>query len=350
MNPEDAYSRRRFLRWGVGTLVVLGGCTGAATQQEDGNSTTAGPDTSCTTGNATSTDSTTSAAESTTRTEAGTASVRIGDLVEGENLSMVVREATTTDSLGEFSNPDAGNEFVVVRMAVKNTSSEYVDFSSFLQSRVKDSQNRVYDSSFESTDHPIQSGVLAPGEVARGDVVFEVPTDVGDLTMQFDFSAFDLFEFERVTVDLAATAESVADLSQSLAVDVHSPGETASHQNVSVTLHGVRRATSVGEFDQAEDGTEYVIPDFEITNETSEPLTVSSLLQMQVKDHSGLAYDSDIGASSSLDSAYSEGSDIAAGESRRGELAYQVPVGESCLYWAFNFYSLLEPQKAFWRL
>lgn len=349
---EDAHSRRRFLGWSAGTLAVLGGCVGAAKNQDDGrtNTTTGSSNIDCTATNATTTSTETSTEETTAQAEASSASVRIGDVVDGENLSMVVREKTTTESLGEFTNADAGNEFVVVRLAVKNTSGQYVEFSSFWQSRVKDPQNQVYEPSVSSTDHPIQSGVLAAGEVALGDVVFEVPTDAGDLTMQFDFSAFEVFQFDRVTVDLAATAESIADLSQSLAVDVHSPGETASYQDVSVTLHGVRRETSPGQFDQAEEGSEYVIPDFEIANDTSEPLTVSTLLQMSVKDHTGLAYSSDIGATSSLDSAYSEGSDIAPGESRRGELAYQVPTDVPCLYWVFNFYTVTEPRKAFWSL
>lgn len=351
MIPEDPHSRRRFLGWSAGTLAILGGCTGAAKIQDDENTnTTEGPNTDCTPTNATTTGTETSSEETTAQGETGSASVRIGDIVDGENISMVARETTTTDSLDEFTEADEGNEFVVVRLAVKNTSSQYVDFSSFWQSRLKDSQNRVYEPSVSTTDHPIQSGVLAAGEVARGDVVFEVPTDAGDLTMQFDFTAFDLFQFDRVTVDLAATAATVGDLSQSLDVEVHSSGGTASYQNVSVRLHGVRRETSLGEFDQAEEGTEYVIPDFEVTNDTSEPLTVSTLLQMHVKDYTGLAYSSDIGATSSLDSAYSEGSDIAPGESRRGELAYQVPADVPCLYWVFNFYTLTEPRKTFWRL
>lgn len=352
MDAKGRHSRRRFLGWSVGTLAVLTGSTVAAGNQDGGGTTTSGGDQSgadCTPANATDT-STESTSEKTTAQAEGSTSVRVGEIVDGENLSMVVRERTTTESLGEYTNAEAGNEFVVVRMAVKNTSSQYVEFSSFWQSRVKDPENHVYEPSVSTTDHPIQSGVLAPGEVARGDVVFEVPTDAGDLTMQFDFSSFDLFEFDRVTVDLAATAESIADLSQSLAVDVHSSGETASYQDISVTLHGVRREQSLGMFAQTEEGTEYIIPDFEITNNTGEPLTVSTLLQMRVKDHTGLSYSSDVGATSALDTAYSEGSDIASGQSRRGELAYQVPVDTPCLYWVFNFYTLMEPQKAFWSL
>lgn len=346
----DTYSRRRVLTWSTGSLVLLAGCTATADQEADTTSTTSeGAESDCAPASTTARDTGTPSEETTTQ-DGAESSARIGDVVTGENLSMVVRGTTTTESLGEFSNADEGNEFVAVRLVVKNTSDRYVDFSGHWQSRVKDASNRVYDPSIESTDHPIQSGVLAPGELARGDVVFEVPTDAGGLTMQFDFSAFELFELDRVTVDLGAAADSMSDLGQSLDVDVHSPGDAASHQAVSVRLHGVYRESSLGQFAQAEAGNEYLVPDFEVTNESSEPLTVSTLLQMRVKDRTGLAYTSDVSGTTSLDSAYSEGSDIAPGESRRGELAYQVPADQSCLYWVFNFLGVTEPRKAFWRL
>ncbi|KTG10291.1 hypothetical protein AUR64_11985 [Haloprofundus marisrubri] len=263
---------------------------------------------------------------------------------------MVAREVTKTEKLGEFTEAESGNTFAVVRMAVKNTGSEFVDFNSFLQARLKDDSNHVYDASFGSTDHPIESGILAAGEVARGDVVFEVPKNAGGLTMQFDFSTFDFFEFERVTVNLESKADSIQDLKQSLQVDIQSPGDAVDHEGVSVAVHGVRTETELGSFTQAEDGNEYVIPDIEITNDTGEPLNVSTALQMRVKDGSGLAFMADIGGSSQLSQGYSEGSEIAPGESRRGELAYQLEQGTSPLYWTFNFLNLSNEMKTFWKL
>ncbi len=279
-----------------------------------------------------------------------TTTVPVGKVVKDDSLAMVVREVTKKKQLSEFDKAKSGNTYVVVRMAAKNTSGEYIDFNSFLQAKIKDGSNHVYDSSFSATDHPIQSGVLAPGEVARGDVVFEVPKSASGLSLQFDFSTFDLFDFKRVTISLDKKADSIADLKQSLDLNVHSTDKKVSHGDVSVVVHGVRTASELGQFASADDGHEYVIPDIEVTNNKDKPLTVSTLLQMRVKTGTGLAYTADLSGSSSLDQAYNEGSNIAAGESRRGELAYQVKTDAKPLYWVFDFIDFDEEFKAFWKL
>lgn len=340
-------NRRRFVAVSVATL--LAGCTGSETPSESASE--GGDSDQSTTANSpdTPTQQHTKTPEEKAQ-QAKTTNVTVGEAVSGDDLSMVVRDVTKTKKIGQFQEAESGNTFVVVRLAAKNTSDKFRDFNSFLQTRLKDSENTVYDSSFGVTDHPIQSGILAPGEVARGDVVFEVPESVEGLIMQFDFSAFDLFKFERVTVDLTQEATSVANLEQSLDVDVSSTGEQVAHNDVTVTVHGVRTTTELGSFTKAEEGNEYVIPDIEITNDTSEELNVSTALQMRIKTGTGLAYTADIGGSSQLDKGYSEGSPIAPGESRRGELAYQVSQDDKPLYWVFDFLNIGDPYKAFWNL
>lgn len=342
---------------GAGMLTAFAGCSGEAEPSSEGadGSTSGKPepaaDTTTTTAESTTANAeTTESEEGSTAAESQSASIVLGETVEGDNLAMVAREVSRTTSLSEFQEAESGNEYVVVRLAVKNTSQEFIDFSSFWQTRLKDGENHVYDATFGATQYPFDSGTLAPGEVSRGDVVYEVPEGTEDLTLQFDFSTFDIFQFNRVTLDLSESADSTADLSQDLGVDVHSPGESASHSNISVTVHGVRTETELGEFTSAEEGNEYIIPDIEITNNTDEPLSVSTLLQMRVKTGSGLTFQSDLGGSSRLDQGYSEGSDIAAGESRRGELAFQVGQDMSPLYFVFDFYSFADAFKAFWEL
>ncbi|WP_247413711.1 DUF4352 domain-containing protein [Halomarina salina] len=352
---ENDINRRRVLA-GVGTgMTLLAGCAsedGAdnETNGGDGGDATSNTDESeSTEGSEEATATETDDAESTTGGSAE-ANVTLGEVAEGDNLSLVARSTERTTSLGEYSEAESGNEFVVVRMAVKNTSDAFAEFSSYWQARLKDGENHVYDASFNSTDHPIDSSVLAPGEVSRGDMVFEVPEGTGDLTMQFDFSAFDFTSFDRVTIDLASEASSAADLTQDLGVEVNDPGTEATYEGVTVTLHGVRRESSLGDYAEAEEGSEYVIPDIEITNGTDEALTVSTLLQMRVKTGTGLSFTGDLMGSSSLDQAYEEGSDIAPGESRRGELAYQVETDTESQFWVFNFLDFSDPSKSFWTL
>ncbi|WP_135305981.1 DUF4352 domain-containing protein [Haloarcula amylovorans] len=343
MSSEKQFSRRRFVA--LGTLAALAGCSG-----EDDTSTPSGD------GDANASNTPTSsggdATDSATEAETGSqsAAVKLGEVVEGGNISMVALETSTATKLGEFQEAGSGNEFVIIRLAVKNTSDSFIDFSSFWQTRLKDSQNHVYDATFGATAHPFDGGSLAPGEVSRGDVVYEVPKNAENLKMQFDFTAFDLFDFERVVINLGQTAGSVTDLSQDLGVDVLSPGDSASKNDVKATVHSVRTESQLGEFSQPDEGNEYVIPDIEITNNTDEALTVSTLLQMRVKTGTGLSYTADIMGSSSLDRGYKEGSDIAPGESRRGELAFQVEKGAKPLYFIFDFLDFADSYKAFWKL
>lgn len=278
-----------------------------------------------------------------------TAAAVVGELVEGEGMEMVVRAVERTRQIGEFQEADSGNTFVVLRMAIKNTSDGFADFSSHFQATVQNPDGVAYEASFNVTDHPLQSGLLASGEVTRGDLVFEVPEDDTELTLVMDLSSFDLFSFSRVEVDLTEEADAIDDVEQSLDVEVDSLGETTTHGDVSVTLHDVRRETELGEFTQAEEGHEYVIPDIEVENGTDEELRVSTLLQMALKTETGLSYSVSVD-SGQLDQQFSEQQPIAPGQNRRGELAYEVEEDSGQLFWAFNFLEFTNKTKAFWEL
>lgn len=357
MSERPPLKRRHFLSAVVGTsLTLLAGCS----SDDASNSSSPAADESGTSNDdqQTAADDATTSTETASETEENNATEQtsqsttaaLGEVVDGGEMSMVARDFSTTESLDEFQEADEGNQFVVVRLAVKNTSADFVDFSSFWQTQLKDAENVVYDASFGVTGNPFDSGSLAPGEVSRGDVVYEVPTDAEGLTMRFDLSSFDFFEYNQVTIDLGNEASSSGDLSQDLGVEVNDPGAAADRNGVSVTVHGVRTTASLGEYSEADEGMEYVIPDIEVTNDTGEALTVSTLLQMRIKTGTGLSYQSDLMGSSALDKAYSEGSDIQAGQSRRGELAFQVEQGTSPLYFVFDFLDLADSYKAFWSL
>ncbi len=274
----------------------------------------------------------------------------VGEIVQDDQLAMVIRDVRTTSSLGEFSNAESGNVFVVVRLVVKNQSDQHVPFSSLLQTRLKDAENHVYDQSVELTDVPFRGGELVPGEVERGDLVFEVPESAGGFLLQFDLSAFEVFSLERVVVDLASRSEEVADLEQELNVETNAVGSTAERREVTTTVHDVRTATELGEFTSADEGNEYVIPDVTVENGTGSALTPTLSVSSEAKDGRGQSYSQDIAASTELDQAFAEGSDIEPGSARRGELVYQVPKGANPLYWAYAFSALDTGYKTFWRL
>lgn len=275
---------------------------------------------------------------------------RVGERVDGEYLSMVVRDVHTTDAIGEFQEADSGNEYVVVRVAVKNTSDQYLSFSEFLQTRIRDDEGYSYRTAFAVTNNSMSGGQLVPGEVERGDLVFEVPTDSTGRVLQFDFESFDLFDTDRVLIDLEASMEEIADLEQNFRVEIHERGDGVEYEAITVTVNGARTEQSLSLLAESDEGKEYVIVDVSVLNETGEEQHVSTLLQMLVKDGDGNSYGEDIFATSALDQPFDQGSPLVDGELRRGEIAYETPETFEVLYWVFEFTLWVDGDKTFWRI
>lgn len=313
------------------------------TQAQTQTSTQARSSTSAETRTPTPTDSSTPTSQ--------TATVPIGEVVEGGNMSMVVRGITKQDKIGDFQEADQGNTFAIVRLVVKNTTeSTFTGFSGFLQTQIKDAADYTYSQTFAVTDQTFQGGQLAPGEVSRGDLVYEIPEDATGLTLQFDFQAFSFFKFERVTVDLSETVSSLSDLSQSLNVDIHAVGDEVTFDDVSVTVNSVDFQRSLGSFAEADDGKEFAIVDITTTNNTDDELSISTLLQMKMKDGTGNSFDLSISALSSLSQPYNESQPLASGETRRGKVPFEVPQDTSPLYWIFEFDIWVDGDKTFWEV
>lgn len=342
--------RRHFVNAVGGLLTTFGlaGCTGG-----DGNGGGDGAGGSTPVDTPTVTDEPT---EAPTETESPTpesreSSVVVGEVVEGDRMSMVVRSVEQTDQIGDFQEPDSGNVFNVVRLVVKNTTqNEFINFSGFLQTTLKDDENYNYSQTFAATGQTFQGGSLAPGEVSRGDLVYETPEDATGLTLQFDFQAFALFVFDRVVIDLASEAGNLGDLTQNLQVDIHSPGDEISYGDTAVLLNSVEFTDRIGDYAEAEEGNEFAVVNITTTNDSDEEKQISTLLQMLVKDDRGNSYGFSLSGTSGLDRAYDETTPLASGESRRGEMAYEVPADASDLYWIFEFTLWNDGDKTFWSL
>ncbi|WP_020221387.1 DUF4352 domain-containing protein [Halarchaeum acidiphilum] len=276
--------------------------------------------------------------------------MKLGEVVSDDQLSMVVKSLSKTDSLGEYQKAEDGNTYAVVRLEVKNTTQKkYANFSSFLQTKIQDSEGYTYTPTLSVSDSAFQGGQLAPGEVARGDIAFEIPQDASGLTLQFDFSSFSFFELNRVTVDLSSSAGSVGDLKQSLHVPIHGVGDSVTHDGIQVTVNGVEFKTSLGQYTQAPQGREYAIVDVTTANNTDSSVSFSSLLQMAMKDGTGRSFSYAAGASSQLTQAY-QGGDVASGGKTRGKIAFEVPKGVSPLYFTFEYSVISGGSKTFWKV
>jgi hypothetical protein len=274
----------------------------------------------------------------------------VGALIDGGDMQLVVEGIERGAEFGEFVEPEAGNEFVAITIALKNVSDEFVHVSNLLQTRIRDDEDYSYDQTFVAGNQPtFNDGQFAPGEVERGILPFEIPEDATGLRLVWDFDVGLFEDVNRATIDLEETTD-VRRLEQNLQIDVHDVGTTIEFGDVQVTVNEMRVEEALGEFTEPEPGNEYVIVDISIANNTGEDERVSTILQMLAKDGDGWSYQEDFTASAQLDRPFDEGSPIADGDTRRGEVIYEVEQGLSPLYWVFEFSLWTEGDKTFWQL
>lgn len=345
--------RRKILALTSGSLTIsLAGCSGDSDNEPeptDGSDGSDGSDTTSGTDEGTTEDDSDENEE--TESEPEQVEAAVGDLVEGDQLHLVVESVERTASLGQFSEPDAGNEFVVVSLALKNVSDGYVSVSNLLQTRLRDDEDYQYDQTFTGGGgNTFNAGQFAPGEVERGTVTFELPEDASGLQLVFDFEASIIGGIDRARINLEQEASSVADLEQSLGVDTYGLGEEVGYQDVAVSVNDVRTESSLGQFSEPDEGNEFVIVDISITNNTGEEQRFSTILQMMLKDGEGYTYQESLTATTGLDRAFDEGTPLSDGETRRGELPYEVPEGIAPLYWVFEFSVFASGDKTFWEI
>lgn len=358
--------RRRYLRSVlVGGLTGVAGCSGVIGGSGDGGgsggttaaTSTAGdgpPGTTSADGSLATT--TTSNATTTGATgERVVAEAPVGGRIDAGDLGVTVREPRYRDSLdgdefGDGTTPGEGNEFLVVRPAVKNTTDGlFLDFPRLVGVRLLDDGGVEYQST-QSRRRPFGVLQLAPGEVTQGDLAFEVPTDASlSLELEFEDENSDTLgldvALERAVFDLSTDRSPPADLPQTLGGQVHREGDRVTGGGVEVTLDGVETATSLGEY-EADPGNEYVVVDVSVTNDTGEGRVVPNYpQQVRLKDGDGFNYPIDATAEAALDPVYPRGRALPDGERHRGQLVYQVPQGTAPLFWTFDF---LGGDKAFW--
>lgn len=310
-NPGDSSSgsRRRYLYTlaGLTGSLALAGCSSEdvdSPEEVDDED-----DDESATGTTTGTASAEQPAEETPeQSTGGTVDAGLGDIIEGERLALVAYSAERTTTVGEYTEADAGNEFVVVDMAAKNKDdSEYINFSSFLQLSVRDSEAYEYDQAFTLSGDELDSGELAPGEVTRGIVAFEVPEEAAGLALTVDLDE-SLFSYDSATIDLDRQG-SGRTLTQDLAVTVYDIGDTVAYADTELTVNSLRTSMG-GQFYTPESGNEFVVIDITVANTGDDELNVSTFLQLSLKSDAGYAYDTSFVGSSVLDREFSQGRPI----------------------------------------
>ena len=277
-----------------------------------------------------------------------TVDAALGDVIEDERLALVAYGVERTTDIDDFTGADAGNEFVVVDMAAKNRGNEeFISFASFFQVTLRDSDSYEYDQSITGSQDALAGGELAPGEVTRGTIAFEIPMDSSGLSLHVDLSE-SLWRYDGATIDLESQGAGRT-LTQNPRIETYAVGDTVAFRETRFTPNEL--STSMGgEYFGPEEGNEFAIVDITVENTGDEALTISTLLQMDLKDQEGRTYGVSISALTEIDRGFAQGNPIAPGSTRRGEIAFEVPQGSSPLYLVIDFDFLREGDKTFFRL
>lgn len=110
-------------------------------------------------------------------------------------VNSVVDPYTPSD---EFSQPDAGNRYVVLDVSITNVSSDSQDYNSY-DFKLRDSDSFQYDSTYSDVQQELSSGSLLAGETIRGRLSFQVPESAQLTRLVFEPN----FGFSGGRIDIA---------------------------------------------------------------------------------------------------------------------------------------------------
>lgn len=262
----------------------------------------------------------------------------IGEAATLKDLRVTVNEVKTVAGT-DFFKPKAGMKFVVVNVTLENTGSEAANVSSLLQMEVKDATGQAYDESLSADSvagGKVPGGSVAPGDKLRGSMGYEVPTDVEGLQWIFK----EAFGSDRIVFDVSKTG-AVAVVSSTATSDSsntgnanHKVGDAVTLGSLKVTLNAAKTVAGKDYF-KPKAGMKFVVVNVTLENTGSEAENVSSLLQMEIKDATGQAYDESLSADSVAGGKVPGGS-IAPGDKLRGAVGYEVPTNVAGLQWIFK--------------
>jgi len=169
--------------------IILAGCSGEEPEKVESSSSS--------TGTKTPTPEQTKTKVTATPTPVKTQSelkLKVGETAKTSLLEVSVLDIFKTRVIGgEYGNNWAkdGKIYVFAKISVRNVGSEqrvlYIGPLSFSAS---DEKGRRYDVELISVDGYLDGGDLYPGEYREGLIAFEVPEDVSEIRIKYDFGVF----------------------------------------------------------------------------------------------------------------------------------------------------------------
>lgn len=274
-----------------------------------------------------------------TATQAAPASPQtynVGDVVTiGDHALVVVGwEVVPGD---DFNKPEAGKKFIAVDLLIINKSQSAMSFSTLLQMSLKDDTGQKYDVDFMASSAAKGGsidGELAPGERVRGKVGFQIPENAQGL--QFVFDA-DVFGTGKLFVNLGSEPIAVdppAEIAGETAQQTYNVRDVIAMGTVTLTVNEITYPAG-DQFNKPNAGNKFLVVDLTIENKGTTAISVSTLLQMWLKDSSGQKYNVDLMASVAAGGSSPDG-EIAPGEKLRGQVGFQVPQNATGLVFVFD--------------
>lgn len=256
---------------------------------------------------------------------------KIGDVVSIEDHVLVVLGWENVQP-NDISKPDEGKKFVAVELLIVNNSQSSMSVSTLLQMSMKDDTGQKYDVDF--TASTAIDGELSPGEKVRGKVGFQVAENATGLQFVFDASVFGT---GKVFVDLGTepvTVDPPANIAGETSQQTYNVGDVIAMGTTNITVNEIQYPAG-DEFNQPNTGFKFLVVDITIENTAATAISVSTLMQMSVKDSSGQKYDVDLMASTASGGSSPDG-EISPGEKLRGQVGFQVPENATNLVFVFD--------------
>ncbi len=267
----------------------------------------------------------------------GSDSYKMGDIIQIDNSVLVVLGWDFLEPT-EYTTPEAGKKFIGVDVLLVNGGSEPVGISSDLQMTLKDETGQKYEADFSAATLSTKNdpgGSLLPGEMVRGVVGYQVAENFSNLEFVFDA---DTFGSGKVFVNLGnapAQLEAPTDIPGQKEQQIFKIGEAVTMGDWIITINEVKPLEG-DSFNTPPEGYQFIALDVTIENKSAEARTVSTMLQMELKDlTTGWKYQETFGAIGALSEDGPDG-ELAAGEKIRGSVAYEVPTGAQGLVLVFS--------------
>jgi hypothetical protein len=110
----------------------------------------------------------------------------IGENIVAGNSALKVESVRYDTTGNQVLKPEAGNEYLMPTVDITNHSNENLQLIPLLFFYIKDSQGNVYDITAAPIHNDQLTGPILPGETAREEIGFEVPTGIDHPALYFE--------------------------------------------------------------------------------------------------------------------------------------------------------------------